>query len=281
MSASIARKVARLGVLYSGSLLVLVVFGIPVWWIVATSFKHPGDYNAYPPILLPTRFSLDGWSAAFGQWNAGLYLRNSLIITGLSTLVAMVLGTLAAYGLVRYPVRGSRGVAFFLLALRMFPVIAIAIPLFAVFRTLGWLNTYWGLIVAYQLFLLPFVVWMMRGFFEDIPRELDEAAQVDGCSPMGAFARVTLPLVLPGLAATATFAALLSWNEFLSPLLFTQTPAVQPVSMLVGNFVDPSRGVLWGPLSAVATVSVLPILLFSLLLQKYLLKGLTFGAVKG
>ncbi len=267
--------------LYAATSLVLGWLLLPVWWILTTSIKLPAEYNAYPPVLLPTRFSLEGWRSAFGEWNAGQYLRNSLIVTGAATLVAMVVGTGTAYALARLRIKGGGTIAFVILALRMFPIMVLAIPLFALFRTLNLLNTYWGLVLAYQLFLLPFVVWMMRGFFEEIPRELEEAALVDGCTRLGALGRVVLPLSLPGLAATATFAALLSWNEFLSPLLFTQTAAVQPISMLVGNFVDPSRGVLWGPLSAVASIGVLPILAFSLLLQRYLLKGLTLGAVKG
>lgn len=267
--------------LYGASVLVAICFLVPVWWVLSTSVKVPADYNSYPPVLIPTRFSLDGWASAFTDWKAGQYLRNSIIVTFGATLVAMVIGSAGAYGLLRFPIRGSSAIAFTIIALRMFPAMAIAIPLFAIFRALGLLNTYWGLIIAYQLFLLPFVVWMMRGFFEGVPRELEEAAQVDGCSPIGAFVRVTLPLTAPGWAATATFASLLSWNEFLSPLLFAQTPAVQPVSMLVGNFVDPSRGVLWGPLSAVASVSILPVLAFSLVLQRYLLRGLTLGAMKG
>jgi multiple sugar transport system permease protein len=276
-----ARGILRLIGLYAASTVVLLFFLTPVWWIFTTSVKDPLDYAAWPPVVVPTRFSLDGWISAFTQWNAGQYLANTVVIVFSATALAMFIGTSAAYGLVRFPMRGGRHIAFGILALRMFPTLAIAIPLFAVFRALGLLNSYWGLIVGYQLFLLPFVIWMMRGFFQDIPRELDEAAQVDGCTPLGALVRIVLPLALPGLAATATFAALLAWNEFLLPLLFVQSARVQPVSMLVGNFVDPSRGVQWGPLSAVASVSVLPILLFSLLLQKYLLKGLTLGAIKG
>ena len=275
------RSVPRLIGLYVASGVVLVFFLTPVWWILTTSVKDPLDYAAWPPVVVPTRFSADGWVSAFTEWKAGQYLANTIVVVFSATLLAMVIGTCAAYGLVRFPVRGSRHIAFGILALRMFPTLAIAIPLFAVFRALGLLNSYWGLILGYQLFLLPFVIWMMRGFLQDIPRELDEAAQVDGCTPLGVLVRIILPLALPGLAATATFAALLAWNEFLLPLLFAQSARVQPVSMLVGNFVDPSRGVQWGPLSAVASVSVLPILVFSLLLQKYLLKGLTLGAVKG
>ena len=281
MSRRRLRSIGRYAGLYAASAVSLLFFLTPVLWILTTSIKDPADYAAWPPVVVPTRFSTQGWVVAFTEFRAGQYLANSVIVVFSATLVAMLVGTTAAYALVRFQVRGGRQFAFGILALRMFPTLAIAIPLFAVFRALGLLNSYAGLILGYQLFLLPFVIWMMRGFFQDIPRELDEAAQVDGCTPLGALVRVVLPLTLPGLAATATFAALLAWNEFLLPLLFAQSARVQPVSMLVGNFVDPSRGVQWGPLSAVASVSVLPILLLSLLLQKYLLKGLTLGAIKG
>jgi multiple sugar transport system permease protein len=143
------------------------------------------------------------------------------------------------------------------------------------------LNTYWALILAYQLILLPILVWMMRGFFKDLPTELEDAALVDGCGRWGAFRRVALPLVAPGIAASAVFCLMISWNEFLSPLLFTQNRAVQPVSMLLANLINPSQGIQWGELSAVGIIGIVPMLLFTFLMQGYLLRGLTMGAVKG
>ena len=188
--------------LYAASAVVLLFFLTPVWWILSTSVKDPADYAAWPPVVIPTRFSADGWISAFTEWKAGQYLTNSVVVVFSATLLAMLIGTSAAYGLVRFPVRGGRQIAFGILALRMFPTLAIAIPLFAVFRALGLLNSYWGLILGYQLFLLPFVIWMMRGFLLDIPIELEEAAMIDGGSRFQALYKVVLPLAAPGLAAT-------------------------------------------------------------------------------
>jgi multiple sugar transport system permease protein len=262
-------------------LLALLVLLFPVAWLIGTSFKAPVEYGAYPPTLVPLRPTLESYRNAFTRFDAEVYLRNTVIVAVSSTAVACALGTLGAYSLVRFRYPGRGLIAFVILALRMFPVVVIAIPLFTILKALGLLNTYWALVLAYQLFLVPFVVWMMKGFFEELPAELEEAALVDGCSRLGAFARIALPLSAPGLAATATFCLLLSWNEFLAPLLFTQSRAVQPVSLLFANFIDPGRGIQWGELAALGTIGILPILLLAFLLQRYLVRGLSLGAVKG
>lgn len=276
-----ARKALGMAAIYLFTLIVLAWTLVPILWIVGTAFKIPSEYMAYPPVLLPSSPTMDNFISAFVNFRAWEYVRNSLIIAFSSTSLAMVVGGLGAYSIARLRFRGRGQVAFWILALRMFPTVALAIPFFAILKELHLLNTYWGLMLTYQLFLLPFVVWMMKGFFEEIPPELEEAAMVDGCSRIGAFARIILPLTAPGLAATATFAALMSWNEFLFALLFTQNRATQPVTILVAGFIAPEKGILWGEISAVGLVSILPILLFTMFLQKYLIRGLTMGAIKG
>lgn len=275
------RKLLGPLVVYLFALAVLAWTLLPIIWIVGTAFKIPAQYMAYPPILFPSSPTFDNFISAFSDFNAWDYVRNSLIITFSSTALAIVVGSLGAYSIARLRFRGRGQVAFWILALRMFPAIALAIPFFAILKELHLLNTYWGLILTYQLFLLPFVVWMMKGFFEEIPPELEEAAEVDGCSRIGAFVRIVLPLTAPGLAATGTFAALMSWNEFLFALIFTQSRATQPVTVLVAGFIAPEKGILWGEISAVGLISIVPIMVFTMFLQKYLIRGLTMGAIKG
>ncbi len=266
---------------YLGVLILLAWTLIPLIWLAGTAFKLPRDYNADPPILIPTEISLDGFEAAFGQFKAGKFLLNSLTITVGSTALAMAVGLLAAYSFSRFHFRGRNSASLMLLGLRMFPIVALAIPIFIIFKTLNLLNTQPGLILAMQLIQLPYVVWMMKGFFDDLPQELEDAARVDGCTRFGAFWRICLPLVAPGIVATSTFAAILSWNEFFLPLLLTQTDSTQPVPLLVASFVDPAKGVLWAEISAVSSVSILPVLAFSLLAQRYLVRGLSGGAING
>jgi multiple sugar transport system permease protein len=274
------KKAGYNALVYLGVLIFLTWTLIPLIWLTGTAFKLPRDYNADPPILIPTDISLDGFSTAFGQFKAGKFLLNSVIITGGSTALAMVVGLLAAYSFSRFQFRGRNSISLALLVLRMFPIVALAIPLFVIFKNLSLLNTHLGLILAMQLIQLPYVVWMMKGFFDDVPHELEEAGLVDGCTRFDTFWRIGLPLVIPGIVATATFAAILSWNEFFLPLLLTQTEATQPVPLLVASFVDPAKGVLWAEISAVSSVSILPVLAFSLLTQRYLVRGITGGVMK-
>jgi multiple sugar transport system permease protein len=254
---------------------------IPLLWLLGTAFKLPRDYTADPPQIIPSEISFDGFTNAFGNFKAGNYLLNSILITAGSTAIAIVIGLLASYSFSRFKFRGSRAASLGLLALRMFPVVVLAIPLFIILKTLGLLNTLIGIILAMQLIQLPYVVWMMKGFFDDLPIELEEAGQVDGCTRLGAFRRIVLPLMAPGIVATSTFAAVLAWNEFFLPLLLTQTDKTQPVPLLVASFVDPAKGTLWAEISAVSVVSILPVLAFSLMMQRFLVRGLTGGAVKG
>ena len=275
------RRLLRYLWVYLGVAVVLALTLLPVLWMLGTSFKAKAEYGAYPPTIVPAHPTLDSYVSAFQRYDAGTYVTNTVLIAFGATAAACLAGTLGAYSLVRFRYRGRDAIGFAVLGLRMFPIAAIAIPFFVVMQRLHLLNTYWALILAYQLILLPILVWMMRGFFEDLPSELEDAALVDGCGRWGAFRRVALPLVAPGIAASAVFCLMISWNEFLSPLLFTQNRSVQPVSMLLANLINPSQGIQWGELSAVGVIGIVPMLVFTFLMQGYLLRGLTMGAIKG
>ena len=206
----------------------------------------------------------------------------SAIVAVLSTICAIVLGTLAAYALARFrlPRKLNMRLALWILSTRMFPPIVTAVPLFLLMSDVRLLDTMASLVIVYTAFNLPFVVWMMRGFFQEIPRELEEAARVDGDSRLGALVRVILPLAVPGLAATAVFCLIISWNEFLFALTLTQTDAAMTLPVGIAGRVTQYE-IEWGVMSAAGVVAMIPILLFALSVQRYLVRGLSLGAVKG
>ena len=265
-------------------LLLLVTLGslAPVYWLITISFKHEVDQFAVPPKWISFSPTLEHYADAFLARSFGLYLFNSFTVAVASTFCALLIGTLAAYSLARFrlPVKLDQKLALWILSTRMFPAIVTAVPLFLIMRDLRLVNTRLSLIIVYTTFNLPFVVWMMRGFFAEIPRDLEEAAMVDGDSRLGALRRVVLPLVTPGLAATAVFCLIVSWNEFLFALVLTQTDDAMTLPVGIAGRVT-QYGIKWGAMSAAAVVAMIPILAFAISVQKYLVRGLSLGAVKG
>lgn len=261
---------------------VLLVTLAPGYWMFTISFKREVDQFAVPPRWFSFTPTLEHYTEAFIERSFAQYLFNSLIIALSSTVCALVLGTLAAYALARFrlPYRLDRKLALWILSTRMFPAIVTAVPLFLIMRNVGLVNTRLSLVIVYTAFNLPFVVWMMRGFFAEVPRDLEEAAMVDGDSRLGAFWRVVLPMVMPGLAATAVFCLIVSWNEFLFALVLTQTDQAMTLPVGIAGRVT-QYGIKWGAMSAAAVVAMVPILAFALSVQKYLVRGLSLGAVKG
>lgn len=250
--------------------------------MLTISFKTEGDQFASPPLWLAFTPTLEHYYDAFVTRAFGQYLLTSAIVAVTSTALALVIGTLAAYALARFelPFKLNRRLSLWILSTRMFPAIVTAVPLFLMMRDVQLLNTRAAVIIVHTAFNLPFVVWMMRGFFADLPRDLEEAALVDGDSRLGALVRVVLPLVSPGLAATAVFCLIVSWNEFLFALVLTQTDAAMTLPVGIAGRVTQYE-IKWGVMSAAASVAIVPILVFALALQKYLVRGLSMGAVKG
>ena len=255
----------------------LVVFLFPVLYLLMTSFKSRPDIYVMPPkfIFQPT---VEAWILAFTKKPLFYYFMNSAIVAVGSTVVSLVFGTLAAYALARFRIRGSQDISFFILSIRMFPPIAAAIPIFLFMKNTSLLDTRLGLICAYTVFNLPFVVWMMREFIMALPVQLEEAAMVDGLTRMQAFRQIVLPLLRPSLVAVAIFCVIFSWSEFLFAFLLSMTKAkTMPVS--ISEFIT-WREVTWEQVSAAGTALVVPVLAFSFFVQKYLVRGLSFGAVK-
>lgn len=260
----------------------LIVAIAPVYWMVTISLKSEVDQFASPPRWLHFAPTLAHYADAFFTRSFGQYLATSATVAALSTLCALTLGTLAAYGLARFRLRGKleSRLSLWILSTRMFPPIVTAVPLFLIMRDLRLLNTITSLVIVYTALNLPFVVWMMRGFFRELPRELEEAAMVDGDSRLGALVRVILPLVTPGLAATAVFCLIVSWNEFLLALVLTQTDAAMTLPVGIAGRVTQYE-IKWGVMSAAGVVAMIPILVFAMAVQRYLVRGLSLGAVKG
>ena len=254
----------------------------PVYWMVTISLKSDVDQFAVPPRWFNFSPTLIHYKDAFLERSFGQYLLTSAIVAVMSTLCALLFGTLAAYALARFrlPHKLDTRLALWILSTRMLPAIVTAVPLFLMMRDVRLLNTRASLIIVYTAFSLPFVVWMMRGFFMEVPREMEEAARVDGDSRLGALWRVVLPMVVPGLAATAVFCLIISWNEFLFALILTQTDEAMTLPVGIAGRVTQYE-IKWGVMSAAGVVAMMPILVFAMAVQRYLVRGLSLGAVKG
>jgi len=257
---------------------VLVIVLTPYLWLLMTSFKTRLDALADAPVwwFTPT---LEHYPKVFFDKGYLPLVLNSLIVACGSTVLSLIIGVPAAYVFARHDFRGKEDLFFFFLTTRMAPPVSVVVPMFLLFGFVGLIDTRISVILAHSTFNLSLVVWMMRGFFADIPSEIDEAAQMDGHTRAGMFARVLLPLAAPGIVATAVLCFILSWNEFLYALILT---AFESRTLTVGipGLVTP-HGTLWGQVAAVAVVATLPIIVFTFLVQRHLVRGLTFGAVKG
>lgn len=257
---------------------VWIFYFFPIYWMVTSSFKTRVDTFSIPPkfLFIPT---LQYYVSSFTNPKFVKVVQNSLIITGTTVLLSLLLGAWAAYAFARFRFKGSLVMSFSLIVARMMPPIVFIVPTYLLFNSLQLRNTHIGLILIFTVFNLPFTVWMLKSFFEEVPIELEEAAWIDGASRLQALTRVTLPLIAPGLAATAVFAALLAWNEFLFALLLGG-PATTTLPVFLSSFIG-ERNVEWGEIMATAIVAVVPPTLLVMLVQQNLIKGLTLGAVKG
>jgi N,N'-diacetylchitobiose transport system permease protein len=273
------RRVHKLGWNLLG-LLVFAVMVFPVYWMVATAFKPGQQILSYTPQWIPTSPTLSNFRDAIDQpffWNA---VKNSLIIVSAVVALSVVLAFLASLALAKFHFYGRKAFIVLILGVQMVPLAALIIPLYILMSRLGQIDKLTGVIAMYLTFVLPFTVWTMRGFLLGIPKELEEAAMVDGATRFGAFVRVLLPLVGPGLVATSIFAFIQAWNEFIIAYVFLHTPEKQTSMVWLASFTT-LRGTDWGPLMAGATLSALPVVVFFLLVQRRIAFGLTAGAVRG
>lgn len=254
-----------------------LIMSLPYLWLLLTSFKHRVDAFSIPPKLLfnPT---LNNFKVAFLDKNFLLNMKNSLIVTSFTTFFSLVIGLPSAYAFSRFPFRGDKFFYYYLLGTRFTPIIVLALPLYLIMKSLNLTNSYTGIIIAHTAFNLAFVVWMMKGFFDTIPLEVDEAARMDGCSWFKVFMKIALPLTKSGIAATAVFCAINSWNEFLMALVLSGMDT-QTLPVAIPGLLTP-QGTYWGQIAAVGTVITLPVLIFTIIVQKHMVKGMTMGAIK-
>lgn len=251
----------------------------PIFWNILTSLKERSDIFTNPPRLFfqpTTRY----YANALGARSTSVYpnLLSSLIAAAGTAVITLTIATMAAYALSRYRFRGRKQVMFFILATRLLPPISAVVPLFMMLNGLSLIDTHWALLLIYSALNVPFSIWLLKSFVDAVPKELEECAQVEGCSTVQALWHVILPLVAPGLAATAVFVFVLSWNEFVFAFIFTSVDA-RTLPVLISE----ARGddqFFWQDMAAQSTILMLPVLMLGLYLQRYLVQGLTAGAIK-
>lgn len=260
---------------------VLLIIAFPLYWLVTTSFKLPADTATAPPVIVPTRFTLDNYAAALATPGVAKAFFNSVLVATVATALTTFLGALAAYALAKtylsFAIR--QALLVWILVTRIFPPVTTAIPYYVIVKRLHLGDTHTALILTYVAYGLPFVIWLMLGFFQDMPAEIEKAAIVDGCSLWQRFRQVVLPLALPGLAVTAVFAFIYSWNELLYASILTSFNA-KTIPVVVAGFIS-DQFLRWGEMTAIGSLMVIPVLVFAAGAQRYLVRGLTFGAVKG
>jgi multiple sugar transport system permease protein len=257
----------------------MVLYGFPFLYLLFTSFKTPIDTIAVPPTILPREWTLENYTNALGRSGVVASFINSIQTAIISTLLSLVLAVPAAYGITRYQTLSGRIFIMAALVTRMVPPVAIGIPLASMMASMGLSDTPIALSIAHTTISLPLSIWLMSSFFEAVPKDLEEAATVDGCSRLGALWRVVIPVVSGGIAVTAIFAFLASWNEFLFALLMTAIRS-QTTPVVIANF-QTQFGLDWGSMTALAAVYSIPVILLTLLLQRKIVAGMTLGAVKG
>jgi multiple sugar transport system permease protein len=272
-------RLRRVG-LYATIVAILAVALFPFWWMIDESLKQPVEIFSGAN-LYPHHPTMSNYSQLFNVYHFGSYLENSILVVTVTVALSLVLGTLAAYSLARFNLRLGLNQSALVVALlvRMIPAILLVIPLYLMLAKWGLLNTRIGLIIIYTGINTSFVIWMMQSFLAEIPRDIEEAAMVDGDTRLSALRRVVLPLAAPGLAATAIFSVIATYNDFLIALSLTSTPAAQTVPVGVSTLIGKIQ-IQVGPMAAAGVIGALPIVIFALIVQRHFVRGLTLGAVK-
>ena len=262
-----------------------VVMLFPVVWMLETSLKENRDVYAVPAKFLGFDLTFEHYKDVFvqrggsGASDLATNFKNSVVVAGLSTILATALGVPAAWAYSRFQMKAKKDQLFFILSTRFMPPVVVVIPIFLMYRDLNLFDTKLGLILIYGAFNLSFTIWMMKGFVDEVPAEYEEAAMLDGYSRLDAFLRVTLPLLIPGIAATAVFALIFSWNEFVFAIFLTSSESARTAPPAIAGLIGGTT-IDWGLVAASAMVFAIPVLLFAFLVRKHLVAGVTLGAVR-
>lgn len=273
------KKILGQVAIYATVIFVLVVMLAPIVWLGITSIRPLIEISTVRLHLLPKNPTFRNYHAVFDRYHMGTLLRTTILISLAVVVTNLVLGAPAAYAMARYNYFGGKVMFVVVIFFRMIPPIAAIVPLFMLFERVHLLGTYWGLVIAHTAFKLPVTIWLLRNFFLDVPRELDDAARVDGASTLRVLGQIALPLIQPGLAATAVLAFLWTWNDLLVTLVLSTRTETEMLPLGLTKFVL-EYGVDWGSMTAAGMIMFIPTLLFVFVAQRYLIKGLTAGAVK-
>jgi N,N'-diacetylchitobiose transport system permease protein len=260
-----------------------IIFGLvmifPVYWVLNTAFKPDSEVRSFTPTFFPNEFTLDNFKSALGEEYFIPSMINGLVITAMAVAAALVVGFLAALAIARFSFYGRKAIILVILAVQLVPFLALLIPLFLMLQSANLTNSLVGVALVYLVLLLPYTVWTLRGFISGIPRELDEAAMIDGCTRAQVFWRIILPLTGPGLVATSVYGFIQAWNEFIIINTLNNPQKQNLMAWLLYNQTE--RGTAWGPLMAGAIITSIPVVVFFLIIQRNIATGLTAGAVKG
>jgi ABC-type glycerol-3-phosphate transport system permease component len=265
--------------IYLSALVICVFSLVPILWGVSTSLKPTAAAYTRTPTWIPNPITLEHYQAVFAGRMPRYFLNTTIIALG-STAVALVVSLLAAYGFSRYKFPGRGTLLWSILFTKILPRVTIVVPLYVTLANLSLLNTYAGLILVYLLVTMPISIWLLKSYFDNIPFEIEEAAVMDGCNPLGVLTRIVIPMALPAIAAVAMYAFILSWNEFLFALVMTTNADVRTVSVGLAFFID-ETGVQWGQLMAASILMSIPAVIVFTAAQRLLIAGLSEGAVKG
>jgi multiple sugar transport system permease protein len=264
--------------------IILLVLGcamvlIPVAWMVLTSFKTVPETFLIPPRLLPNSLYTGAYKSVLSEYSFPVFFKNSVIVVCAATLLTMAIATLSGFGVSRFKFRGVKFFLGFILVTQMFPTVIMLVPYFRILKSYGLINQYLGLILVYISFQTPLCTWLMYGYFQSIPKELDDAASIDGLGKLGTFLRIVLPLSLPGLASTAIYSFINSWNEFQFALVLTTTDKMKTVSVGIGQMIEDTK-INWNEMMAASLLASIPLILVFLFCQRFFFAGLTAGSVK-
>ena len=271
------RKVIN-AVLFTVTLIITVMFLFPILWQYMGAFKPPNAVIKLPPVFF-FKPSMNNFIELESTKQALFHLKNSVIIVGISTFIALILSIMGGYALARINIKGGKQLGFLMLVLTMVPTVTLLIPIYDIMRKIGLIGTHSAVILVYIVLILPFNIWLMRGFFKGIPIEIEEAALIDGCSNFGVLLRIVVPISKPGIFATIIFSLMMSWGDFVfAGILGSKFSHTLPV---IGAAIEGKYGSGWGQLAFLTLIITLPMIIFTVFTQQYLVEGLTHGAVKG